>query len=718
MPSTSPTTFLPRARLMLLLGDQLIRDAGIAVFELVKNAYDADARKCTVKLGGVHEDSEDATVEIEDDGSGMDVGTVKHVWLAPGTRNRLTQREGKHKTNSARSPKFHRLPLGEKGVGRFAVHKLGNHVEMVTRAKGKAEVVVAIDWTDFDSDEPLSSIPVTVRTRKAQRFKGRQTGTYIKITDLRERPWRRRQVTMLHRAVTSICSPFDAPDKFVAKIILSPDPHRWLTGLLTPARAVKLAHFRFVGHLEKGQLTYDYEFNPGAKMDRVSERAVLKRCVPLPTKKEEQGKLKTLSDDSANDLDNNGPIDLGDYSIGRIEFDFRIFDRDRQTLSLTAGDSKTLTDFLDLNGGVRVYREGIRVYDFGELGNDWLDLGSRRINVPTRRIGNNQILGSIHLNLIESKDLIEKTNREGFVENRAYQVFRRAISFTIRQAEIERNIDKDRIRRAYAQARQKEPVLGDLAQLREEVELLKIEAPDTKRLVKYIDQIDSQYREVVDKLLAAAGAGLNLATVLHEVDKGIKTLYHSISHGERGDVVIEKAKHIADVVDSLTWLMRQSGRVNVSAAALIQNCLFAWGYRFEKHGIQVTNGIEAGNESFTVKCNRRLVMTALMNLIDNAIYWLGTKPRDRRLYVGATTEYSGKPALVVADNGPGLLDPPEYLTMAFFTRKQDGMGLGLHIASEIMKIQGGSVQFPSKGTMELPRGMNGAVILLEFGEQP
>src|SRR5438128_1268682 len=124
MPSTSPTTFLPRARLMLLLGDQLIRDAGIAVFELVKNAYDADARKCTVKLGGVHEDSEDATVEIEDDGSGMDVGTVKHVWLAPGTRNRLTQREGKHKTNSARSPKFHRLPLGEKGVGRFAVHKL------------------------------------------------------------------------------------------------------------------------------------------------------------------------------------------------------------------------------------------------------------------------------------------------------------------------------------------------------------------------------------------------------------------------------------------------------------------------------------------------------------------------------------------------------------------------------------------------------------------
>lgn len=47
-------TFRPRARLMLLLGDELIRDAGIAVFELVKNAYDADATRCDVTLEEVH----------------------------------------------------------------------------------------------------------------------------------------------------------------------------------------------------------------------------------------------------------------------------------------------------------------------------------------------------------------------------------------------------------------------------------------------------------------------------------------------------------------------------------------------------------------------------------------------------------------------------------------------------------------------------------------
>lgn len=709
--------FRPRARLMLLLGDQLIRDAGIAVFELVKNAYDADARNCVVTLGSIDVDNEDSIVEIEDDGSGMDIRVVEGVWLSPGTRNRLTQREGKHGTNSQRSPKFHRLPLGEKGVGRFAVHKLGNRVEMVTRAKGKKEVVVVIDWRMFDSDEPLSSVPVTVKTRTPERFTGRNSGTYIKISDLRERPWQRRQIRMLHRAVTSICSPFNAPDKFTAKIKLSPDPGGWLKGLLTPNAAVRLAHFRFSGHFGDEQLTYDYEFRPGAKMDRVEKRTVTGRTVALPKKSKQQAKRKSLSDDPENELDYSGPIDLEDFAIGPIKFDFRIFDRDRQTLSLTAGNSKTLTDFLDLNGGVRVYRDGIRVYDFGEPGNDWLDLGGRRVNVPSRRIGNNQILGSVHLRLSESKDLVEKTNREGFVENRAYRVFWRAIIFAIRQAELERNIDKDRIRKAYAIASQKEPVLSDLAELRDEVEQLKIEKTETKRLIRYIDQIDSQYREVVDKLLAAAGAGLNLATVLHEVDKGIKTLYDSVSRGEVGAMVVEKAKHLADVVDSLTWLMRQGGRVNVSADALIRNCLFAWTYRFEKHQIHVTNGIELGNKSFTAKCNRRLVMTALMNLIDNAIYWLDTKPKDRRLFVGTVVQDTGKPALVVADNGPGFVDSPEYLTMAFFTRKPDGMGLGLHIASEIMKVQGGGIQFPPKDAVKLPEPITGAVVLLEFPKQ-
>ena len=68
---TAGDVFRPRARLMLLLGDELIRDTGIAVFELVKNAYDADASECTVTLRNVDKESSAAEIIVEDNGSGM-----------------------------------------------------------------------------------------------------------------------------------------------------------------------------------------------------------------------------------------------------------------------------------------------------------------------------------------------------------------------------------------------------------------------------------------------------------------------------------------------------------------------------------------------------------------------------------------------------------------------------------------------------------------------
>ena len=68
---------------MLLLGDQLIRDAGIAVFELVKNAYDADASRCGIELHNVHLDSADGKIVVKDDGQGMDVDKVRDVWPSP-----------------------------------------------------------------------------------------------------------------------------------------------------------------------------------------------------------------------------------------------------------------------------------------------------------------------------------------------------------------------------------------------------------------------------------------------------------------------------------------------------------------------------------------------------------------------------------------------------------------------------------------------------------
>src|SRR2546430_2253418 len=113
----SRRVFRPRARLMLLLGNELIREPGIAVFELVKNAYDADASRCRIRLENVGDADSEARIIVGDNGSGMDLKTILRVWLQPGTDNRKKQKEA-----GWRTPRFKRHPLGEKGVGRFAVH--------------------------------------------------------------------------------------------------------------------------------------------------------------------------------------------------------------------------------------------------------------------------------------------------------------------------------------------------------------------------------------------------------------------------------------------------------------------------------------------------------------------------------------------------------------------------------------------------------------------
>ena len=217
--------FKPKARLLRLLGDELIRYPNIAIFELVKNAYDADASYATVTMLQV-DDRSSGMIFAEDDGTGMDWETLTGVWLEPGTDFRKLQRD----RQQARSPKFGRLPIGGKGVGRFAAGKLGDRVTLITRAKDQPEIVVDIDWEDLLAHDYLSDALIPIRTHKPTRFAGNKTGTTLVISSLRDN-WSRRMVRNAHRAIASICSPFGETGDFKAELQLVAD-RRWLSGLL------------------------------------------------------------------------------------------------------------------------------------------------------------------------------------------------------------------------------------------------------------------------------------------------------------------------------------------------------------------------------------------------------------------------------------------------------------------------------------------------------
>ncbi len=700
--SSTPHTFRPRARIMHLLGDQLIRDAGIAVFELVKNAYDADASKCIVTMYDSDKPNQ-ARIVIEDDGVGMSYETVTGVWLEPGTEFRKEQKEQGERSKKGR------LPLGEKGIGRFAVHKLGRQIKMATRQAGSDEVVLDLDWENlFSRSSYLSEIPIPVNQRQSGHFRVNKTGTCIEINGLRN-VWTKGKVRDLSRSISSICSPFEVSKTgFRAELVLSPDPENWLKGLLDIREVLDLAIFQGSGVIQGDNITYDYKFKPLPAMEsRIASRELVQQNAKV---------MGSMPEDIETAAPGRRPklrlINLNMYEIGTMKFLFYIFDRDPAVLNLTTSDKEGLKKFLDANGGVRVYRDGVRVYDFGEPGNDWLDLGGRRVNIPVRRISNNQIIGAVMLDVETSaKSLIEKTNREGFIENDAYEAFRVAVLSALHKIEIERYGDKERLRRVYSRGKAKEPVVEELSELREKLKKNEL----LEELGPIVDRVETQFIEVRDQLLTAAGAGLSLTVVLHEVEKVVAETVEAVDRNADSQIISRLVHHISEIVDGLTFLVRSRGRSKERASVLIRQALFNFDYRFRAHSITVISRLEKGDPDFSIRCIRRLVVSSLTNLLDNCIYWLENKGHNNKLiYVGTTHDLPEGPALVVADNGTGFRpqDTPEYLVQPFFSRKEDGMGLGLHIVNEVAKIHKGQLLFPDHNDLTLPKDINGAVVAL------
>ena len=434
MPRNQPQeldlTFRPRARLLQLLGDQLIGSPRLAVFELVKNAYDADAGSVHVEIRDLQ--AEEATISVCDDGVGMSLETIRDIWLVPAHDHRERQR-----LEGIRTAK-HRLPLGEKGLGRFAAHKLGDRINLVTRAADHAECVLAIDWSRLIQQRDLSDAVVRVLERPPTVFEGDSTGTVLTITKLRQ-DWSRGEIRRLHRQMTSISSPFHTRDDDFQATLSVPGHRDWLQDLPDISVLLRRAPWRYRFRFEDGVFKWNYQFRriPGfdAQNRRVSGDAPL--LISPGDIEDDEGRVRRARPVVAQSALAEG--------IGPVRGNIFVFDRDREVLS-RQGDTRLMESFLDLNGGIRVYRDGIRVYNYGEPSDDWLDLDLSRVNDPTLRISRNIVLGAIDLSLEESTDLREKTNREGFVENPAFRRFRAIVRGALTPLTVERKQDKDRIR--------------------------------------------------------------------------------------------------------------------------------------------------------------------------------------------------------------------------------------------------------------------------------
>jgi Histidine kinase-, DNA gyrase B-, and HSP90-like ATPase len=132
-----------------LLGRELITDRITAVFELVKNCYDANSTNVTVEFQKVSEANTESRIIISDNGIGMSFEDIRDKWMVVGTNNK--------RVNLFSDAPFNRKFVGEKGIGRFAVDKLGERLLIRTKQLGTDKwLKVNINWDEYEAKSDVS----------------------------------------------------------------------------------------------------------------------------------------------------------------------------------------------------------------------------------------------------------------------------------------------------------------------------------------------------------------------------------------------------------------------------------------------------------------------------------------------------------------------------------------------------------------------------------
>ena len=697
--------FKMTARVLAHLGEDLIKDESIALLELVKNSYDAGATKCVVDFnfdifGSLIE------ISISDNGSGMSLDTIENIWLVIGTDN---------KKNKLISHRHGRLPLGEKGIGRLGVHKLGNDIKLYSKHSDENEVYVSIDWSKLAESKNIDDFKIDYGYSSDSHFFDKQTGTKIIVRNLKGE-WNRRKLRSVFRDLTTLNSPFsEKSDSFEVVVSSNSNVFSGLPNL----EAIKNAGL-YYGHctLEGSIITeFSYEFKPWNVLDKIKSRSLMaldeyeKVLIHNVEVETETGKV----------VKREKRLDLNEYNIGRVQFDVIMYEKDSSVFSLLNVEKKGLNDYLKENSGIRVYRDNMRVFDYGEPGNDWLSIDKRRLSRSGGSISNSLLLGSVMLDRISSYGLREKTNREGFIEDEAYFAFVDAISYVMDLFIQQRNQDRMNLMSIYKTGKNvTEPVIGELSEV---ISIVKEKVPEEKdqhQILTYLYRIESQYNEVRDTLIHSASIGINLGGAIHELEKQMAALKSCVEAGN-----IFKVKEIIPVLETIianySSMMLKSEIQKINISQIVGTVIEYNRFRFQDHAIRLFSNYK--KVDLMAKLSKTETISALTNLVDNSIYWVcRSRIEDRMIYLYVTESFrEGFVTVAVCDNGPGFKIAPELAVRAFVSGKplNAGMGFGLYITHETMKQLNGHMDILSNCDIELPsnivdKGIDKAIVALSF----
>jgi signal transduction histidine kinase len=420
------------ANVIRQLGEELVTDAEQALLELIKNSYDADAEWVRLTIdtaAGSGNGHASGVIRVEDNGQGMTLDQLQNGWLRISLSLKRQAKAAGERTAKGRTP------LGDKGLGRLSTMKLGDVVDIQTYPSKRSGFGVRLRWSDFKPGTNLKDIRVSINEIPPI---GR-TGTQLSITNLRDvEYWKRRNsAANLQGVLSKLISPF----KRVSDFRLSGD----LDG--TPLKP------EFVASKLRDTATTHFSFNWAANGLRCKGRVKLSlfhsdevafEHFVLPDNGEEllqflQGsKLgQSLQIHRA-----KAPWFIGfERSWDREEIDARTkpgqppvadpgpFDGEIDGFDLeTIGDRQSevfsslgeYRNFVKRLAGVSIYRDGFAIraeHDWLGLGESWTSGRSYYGLKPANTVG------YVGISAADNQGLIEKSDREGFIDNPAARGF-------------------------------------------------------------------------------------------------------------------------------------------------------------------------------------------------------------------------------------------------------------------------------------------------------
>lgn len=394
-----------------LIGKELITDEFVAVFELVKNSFDAHARTVKVIFENQY-DPTSARIIIKDDGIGMNKADLRNKWLFVAHSDKRNGTEDKDYRDKI---KHKRTFAGAKGVGRFSCDRLGRYLNLITiKDAPNAQIDnLKIDWTYFEQDSNTEFIDIKVEhdVLTNTSYPDFHKGTILEISGLRD-VWDRDRIKRLKYSLEKLINPIQGNDvdDFTIEIIAENE--------LLQDQKEKDERDRINGIIR----------------NIVFERLGLKTTQIKVSITNHGGTITTTLTDRGTEI----------YKLKERNPFNKLYDIDVVLFVLNRSGKINFKKMMGVDsvkyGSVFIYKNGFRIYPFGEEGDDTLQIDRRKQQGFYRYLGTRDLIGRIEING-ERSDLRETTSRDGgFIKNESWnqlvdffydKALRRLESYTI-----------------------------------------------------------------------------------------------------------------------------------------------------------------------------------------------------------------------------------------------------------------------------------------------